>query len=338
MKLALPRVVLSRSLSPKQKLILKWASVPLFYLLCLLVFVRVTFPYRALKARLVAEFNARSKERMLEIGELSGSGMFGIEAERVRLVPVASGAGGVAALSFDSATISASALSALIGNISVAYDLEVGGGEIEGSFFQNDEGAELEIQSSAVDISGLSVLADMIGLPMGGVLGGEAELKLPQGKMSEAEGKFSFNIADLSVGDGKAKVRNTIALPKIRAGTLVLDAQVEKGRMDLKELSASGPDLDFKAEGKVRLREPFDKSVVDVDAGFQFKEAYTTQSDLTKSIFGSPDGKVPGLFDMDPNVRKAKDEKGYYRWRVSGLLAKPSFRPVQPKSTSTKKD
>jgi len=335
MKLVFPRKI---TLTAKQKLILKWASVPIFYLFCLLIFVRVTFPYRALKARLVAEFNARSKERVLEIEDLSGAGMFGIEAERVRLVPIAVGATGVAALSFDSATVSVSPFSALIGNVGVAYDLEVGGGEIQGSFFQNDDVAELEIQSSAVDISGLSVLADMIGLPLGGVLGGEAELRLPQGKMSEAEGKFAFNISDLTVGDGKAKVRNTIALPKIRAGTLVLDAQVEKGRMDLKELSAQGQDLDFKAEGKVRLREPFDKSVVDVDAGFQFKEAYTAQSDLTKSIFGSPDGKVPGLFDMDPNVRKAKDEKGYYRWRVSGLLAKPGFRPVQPKSGPAKKD
>jgi type II secretion system protein N len=321
------------TLTPKQKLILKWASVPVLYLLCLLVFVRVTFPYGALKARLIAEFNARSKERMLEIKDLSGAGLFGIEAEGVRLVPITRDASAVAGLAFDSATVSVAPLSALIGNIGVDYHLEVGGGEIQGSFFQNDEAAEFELTSDAVDISGLSVLADMIGLPLGGTLGGDVELKLPQGKMSEAEGKFAFNISDLTVGDGKAKVRNTIALPKINAGNLVLDAKVEKGRMDVSELSAQGPDLDFKAEGKVRLREPFDKSVVDVDAGFQFKEAYTSQSDLTKSIFGSPDGKVPGLFDMDPNVRKAKDDKGYYRWRVSGLLAKPSFRPVQPKAT-----
>jgi type II secretion system protein N len=316
------------TLTPKQIAILKWSSVPLFYLGSLLFFVRFTFPYDALKARLVSEFNARSKERVLEIKDLSGAGMFGIEAEGVRLIPVAEDSSGVAALSFDSATVSVSPWSAIIGNVGVSYALEVGGGLIEGSFFQNDEVAEVEVEAEAVEISGLSVLADMLGLPLGGTLGGQAALTLPQGKMSDAEGKFLFSIADLTVGDGKAKVRNTIALPKIRAGDLKLDALVEKGRMDLKELSAHGPDLELTAGGKVRLREPFDKSVVDVDAGFQFKEAYTGQSELTRSIFGSADGKVPGLFDMDPSVRKAKDEKGYYRWRVSGLLAKPNFRPT----------
>jgi type II secretion system protein N len=315
-------------MTPKQKLILRWASVPVLYIVCLVVFVRVTFPYDALKARLISEFNARSKERVLEIKDLSGAGIFGIEAEGVRLIPAAKDASGVASLAFDEAVVSVSPWSALIGNVGVSYSLKVGGGDIQGTFYQNDEAAELEVSVETVDISGLTVLADMLGLPLGGVLGGQAELKLPQGKMSEAEGQFAFTISELTVGDGKAKVRNTIALPKIRAGDLKLEAKVEKGRMDLKEFSAHGPDLELLAEGKVRLREPFDKSVVDVDAGFQFKEAYTTQSDLTRSIFGSPDGKVPGLFDMDPSVRKAKDEKGYYSWRVSGLLAKPSFRPT----------
>jgi hypothetical protein len=70
---------------------------------------------------------------------------------------------------------------------------------------------------------------------------------------------------------------------------------------------------------------------------FKFKDAYTTKSELTKSLFGSPDSKVPALFDMDPMVRKAKGEDGFYRWRVTGLLANPSFRPNSPAREPGKK-
>lgn len=320
------------NLTAKQLTILRWVSVPCLYLLCLLVFVRLTFPYDALKSRLVTEFNARNKERVLQVSDLSGYGFFGVTAEGVHLVPTSGPGTGIASLSFDRASIGFSPLSALFGHVSVDYDLEIGGGTVEGSFSQDEETAELEVKGEDVDISNVSVLGDMIGLPLGGSLSGDVELILPKGKMAEGVGKFRFTIDKLAVGDGKAKVRNTIALPKIDAGTLTFEADVKEGRLDIGELSAKGKDLEFGASGKIRLREPFDRSIVDVEASFQFKEKYTTQSDMTKSIFGSPDGKVPGLFDMDPTVRRAKDDKGFYTWRVSGLLTKPSFRP-SPKSS-----
>jgi hypothetical protein len=98
--------------------------------------------------------------------------------------------------------------------------------------------------------------------------------------------------------------------------------------MEVSEFSANGTDFELSGEGRVRLREPFDKSALDLELGFKFKEAYVTKSDMTKSIFGSPDGKVPGLFEMDPQVRSSKASDGYYRWRVAGLLAHPNFRPA----------
>lgn len=327
---ALPKLAIH--LSPKQLTILRWVAVPCLYLICLLIFVRLTFPYDALKSRLVTEFNARNKERILQVSELSGYGFFGVTAEGVKLVPTSGPGTGIASLSFDRASIGFSPLSALFGNVNVDYDLEIGGGSVEGSFVQDEEQAELEVSGEDVDISQVSVLGDMIGLPLGGTMSGEVELVLPKGKVAEGVGKFVFSIESLTVGDGKAKVRNTIALPKIDAGKLMFEADVKEGRLEISELSAKGKDLEFGANGKIRLREPFDRSIVDVEASFQFKERYTTQSDVTKSIFGSPDGKVPGLFDMDPTVRRAKDDKGFYTWRVSGLLTKPSFRP-SPKSS-----
>lgn len=233
-----------------------------------------------------------------------------------------------AALHFDTIDVGISLLSYLIGNLNVSFDAEVGGGTIEGSFFQNEQVAKVMIDGESVDISELTLLGKAVGLPLGGALTGHVELELPERSMSKAIGAIEITIAELTVGDGKAKVRNTIALPRLDAGTLNLKAKATDGKLDLETFGADGPDFEMTSEGKVRLRQPFDKSLADIEVAFRFKDAYKNKSDMTKSLFGSSDSKVPGLFDMDPTVRRAKDAEGFYRWKVTGLITSPAFRPA----------
>src|SRR5690606_10815010 len=243
------------------------------------------------------------KERTLSIEELSGSGLFGVQAEGVTLQDRASGATAESApdepadsaageaegavgkdagetkakakakpkpkqrresLHFDSIDIGFSLLSYIIGNLKVSFDAEVGGGTIEGSFFQNELVAKLSVEGQDVDISELTLLGKAVGLPLGGALSGHVELELPERSMSKAAGAFELTIADLTVGDGKAKVRNTSALPRLNAGTLKRKAKATDGKLDLETFGADGPDFEMKSEGKVRLRQPFDKSLADI--------------------------------------------------------------------------
>jgi len=342
-----------RALSQRERKILVWVGIPLSYFFFLFVFVRLTFPYDTLKERILSEFNAAERQRTLSIEDLSGSGIFGIEAEGVTLEETTTGAPGDevaeaepadaakpgeagekrkkpkrAALHFDSIDVGVSLLAYVVGNLSVSFDAEVGGGTIEGSFYQSDTVAKVLVDSQTVDISELTLLGKVVGLPLGGALSGHVELELPERSMSKAIGVFELNIADLTVGDGKAKVRNTIALPKLDAGALSLKAKATDGKLDIETFGADGPDFEMKSEGKVRLRQPFDKSLADLEVAFRFKDAYKNKSDMTKSLFGAPDSKVPGLFDMDPTVRRAKDDEGFYRWKVSGLITSPAFRPA----------
>ena len=77
--------------------IAKWIGYPLFYLLCLLLFIYATFPFDMLKNRIIAEF-ARNQQRRataanvqpmrLEIGELDGYWFSGIEIKNARLINV----------------------------------------------------------------------------------------------------------------------------------------------------------------------------------------------------------------------------------------------------------
>lgn len=325
-----PRVLASPFLARRW---VRYSLFGLFYFFCFFVFVRLTFPYGALKDRIVAEYNGSQKERRISIEEMGGHFLFGVKASGVSLVDLAPPMPGAPEqekkkpLEIENLRVSPSLFSYLLGSTVVHFSADLGGGELNGTFEQSEEEAKIVLHGEEIELGGLTLLESIVGLPMTGVLSVDSEILLPERKAQKAEGKFELTITELSIGDGKAKIRNTIALPKLNAGELKLNAKVTAGRMEVTEFSANGTDFDLNGEGRIRLREPFDKSALDLELGFKFKDAYVNKSDMTKTIFGSPDGKVPGLFEMDPQVRSSKAADGYYRWRVGGLLAHPSFRP-----------
>jgi type II secretion system protein N len=344
--------------NPRLRRILPWVLYPLFYLFAFVVFVRLTFPYERIKDRVLATFSASQKQpgKRLEIDELGGYGIFGIEATGVRLitdppggqVPVTTtdtdkDAAGAKTdrpkpkvLAFDSVQVSVAVLRQLFGTMFVTYSAEIGGGEIEGTFLQDSERAEIDVEAQDVNVTGQSFLEDLAGLPLEGVLKGTARLTLPEGKMKSAEGTIDMSIESLAVGDGKAKIRDTIALPRLEAGNLNLNAEVVEGRLTLKELASQGKDFELNADGSMRLRDPFDGSIADLNVAFKFTDAYKTKNDITKGLFGDPGSKVPGLFDMDPKIRRARGEDGFYRWRVTGPFSHLNFRPASKGAAAPK--
>jgi type II secretion system protein N len=148
---------------------------------------------------------------------------------------------------------------------------------------------------------------------------------MPEEKLAKADGKISLKVTDLSAGDGKAKIRDTIALPRLEAGELALEAEAKTGNLKITNFSANGPDLKLESDGTLRLRDPYDTSLLSLNISFKFQDRYTNKSDLTKSLFGS--GSMPGLFDLDPKMKHAKRADGSYGWRASGALARLNFTP-----------
>lgn len=330
------------SLSPRARRALRLAGYPLFYVFCLVIFARLTFPYDRVKNRIVAEFDARQNgptPKRLEIEDVSGYWLFGVEAEGVRLIsppvpkPRAASSGSnekkpkESVLSIDSLYGSVSLLKLIFGTTDVDFGLNLGEGEVEGTFVKSSDMSELSVDLSDVAVAGLAPLEDIVELPMAGTLAGHIELVMPEGKLQDADGKLDLTIDDLEVGNGKAKIRDTIALPKLRAGTLTLSAEAVQGKLDLKEFSANGPDFQLQSDGSLRLRDPFAASQADIRLSFKFKDGYKNKNDITRGLFGAPDSKVPGLFDLDPKIKRAKGSDGFYGWRVSGQVAKLNFQP-----------
>jgi type II secretion system protein N len=336
-------------MSPRLRSALIYAGFSSFYSLALLVFCIVTFPYERLRDRLVDEFNARQTgpdALRLELDELSAYSLGGLEAEGVRLisapkVTAASMTPGAApaapsVLAVDSAHARVSLLGLLFGSLDLSFGAEAFGGVISGTTSESDGAREVELTLEDLSLARAPLLADAIGLPLDGTVQGTLELLLPEGKLAKADGSVSLDIVGLSAGDGVAKIRETIALPKVEAGDLKVVGDISEGQLKFTDFSAKGPDLELVAEGNMRLRDPLPTSLLSLTARFRFTERYRNKNDLTRALLGAPGSTAPALFDLDPKNKRAKRPDGFYGYRVSGALSTPTFVPSAVSGTPAK--
>jgi len=303
-----------------------------FYWFMLLVFFYFTFPYARLRDRLVHDFNARQtgpEAVRLEVDSISSYWLSGVEADGMRLIsppPPSTEPGGkpqkpkVTGVEKAHARLSIFAL--LLGRRVVTFGAEAFGGAVDGSITDSDVERVLDVEIDGLDLGQTPFLAGLLGLPVSGKLSGTANLVTPEARLSKAEGKVSFKLAGLSVGDGKAKIRDIIALPKLDVGDLTLESEVKSGQVTVTELAASGPDLQLSAQGTIRLRDVPEQSLMSLTAEFKFTDHYTNKDDMTRALFGPS-----GAFDLDSKNRRAKRADGFYGWRVSGTLNNPVFFP-----------
>jgi len=325
--------------SPRVKRAVGFAVYPLLYLVLLLAFARLTFPYERLKERLTSEFNSAQgpKGMRLRIDSLEGHWVSGVVARGVRLTlapktgtsttPSSEEPRTPATMVVDTARLSVSLLGLLIGSTDLGFELEIGTGTIEGRASSSSSEQSLEVTIDSVPLSQLPMFVDLVGLPLKGMLNGELELVLPERSAQKGEGQLTLTLTGVAAGDGKAKILNTIALPELKVGSVNLRAAVTEGRVKVDALTAKGSDFEMAGDGLIRLRDPLTTSSLDLGVHFKFLDAYKGKSDVTRGLFGTPGSTVPGLFEMNDKVRRSKREDGFYGWRVMGSLQHPLFEP-----------
>jgi type II secretion system protein N len=337
-------------LTPRAQKAVRIAGYAAFYVFSLMIFAYLTFPYDRLKERIIDEFHARQTgpdAMKLEIDSLDGYYLSGVEAEGIRLIstgkassadvpeegaaPAAVSAETVPAkpsvLSIESAHARVGLLPLLVGSIRLSFGAEAFGGSVSGSTSESDGARRISVELEELALGQATLLSDAVGLPLAGTLNGKLELSLPENKLAKAEGTVSMKMEGLSAGDGKAKIRDTIALPKVEAGDLTFEGESTDGQLKVNNFSASGPDLELATEGSVRLRDPMQSSLLNLTARFRFTDRYMGKNEMTRGLFGSPGSSVPGLFDLDPKNKRAKRADGFYGWRVTGSLTRPQFVP-----------
>lgn len=303
-----------------------------FFFVAFLFCVSWTFPYDKLKERLVSSFNAQqrasSSQQELQIDELDSSFITGVKATGVHLLmaPVEPGKPPVE-LKLDEVRGRISLLSLLVGNKDVAFKIKAFDGVIDGDFVDKGKERIIKVEFDGVDVGKLDMISQQLGVPLEGKLFGQVDLRLPEGKASKGSGTVNLEIRDLAVGDGKAKIKGLLELPKLTIGALKFDAEAKEGILKVSKFGAGGKDVELSGEGRIQMRELANDSGLDMSVKFKVNDGYRGKNDKTKSLFGSPGSSIPPLFELDPTVKRAKTPEGFYAFQVRGQLGKPQFLP-----------
>ncbi len=319
------------------KRILPFLGYGFFYLFVFFLGCYLSFPYARLKDRLIAEFAAEQKGKLtsqkLEIDELEPYWFTGIKARGVRLSiantpKMGEVDNGPTVIEYEELRLRVSVLSRLIGKTKVSFYARAFGGEFEGTFSDSSTERHLDCELRDIAVGRLTFLTDLVGLPMYGSLRGKVDLTFPEKRASKAEGSLNLVISDLAVGDGVAKIKGTLALPKIQVGELAMEAEVKEGLVKVNKLGAAGKDLEFAADGTIKLKDQPTESVSDVYLRFKLSDNYRTRNDVTKSLFGAPGSNAPALFELaDARIKQSKRQDGFYGWHMMGLVNSGRFEP-----------
>jgi type II secretion system protein N len=310
---------------------------PLFYVVCLAVFLPLAFPYERLRERIVASFNATqvagvggaAGQQELQIDDMSGYWLTGVRMKGVKLLTAVAEAGKAPSeMAIDEATFRYSVLPMLIGNSSLGFDVLAFGGEASGSYAEQGKVRAVEVTLDAIDLGQVAPLVQLLGVPIGGKLGGSIRLTMPEGKASKGAGTVALEAGDVWVGDGKAKLKGALALPKIEVGGVTFSAEAKDGVLKIGKLVAGGKDVELQGDGRIVMRDMATDSLCDAQVRFKINDAYKAKSDMTKTLFGAPGSTASGLFELaDARIRQSKRGDGYYAWNVRGPLGSPEFVP-----------
>jgi type II secretion system protein N len=333
----LPKLSL-KALPPRARVALRWSGYVAAYLTVLMLFFYITFPFGHLKQRIIAAYASTqggASPGRLEIDDLTWSFAFpGVVAKGIRMVSLNPTVGAATpdtkprVISLEEVSAHVSPLKWLFGTKDISFGADGMGGEVAGNVVISSKGREYTIELHDVSPGQLPTIAETVGLPMKGTVNGEMQITLPEEKAVLAQGHVDLTIQDLEIGDGKAKIRDTIAIPTVQVGTLEIKATITSGQLKIEKLAANGSDLELEGEGKIRLRDKIQQSGVEILVRFGFTDKYRTKSDLTKAIFGDPKSSVPGLFDMDPTMKRAKQSDGSYNFNVTGSFDKLRYTPT----------
>jgi type II secretion system protein N len=301
---------------------------PVFYVVSLLVCASFTFPYDKLRERVVATFNAQQRatggQQELQIDEMSGYWLSGVRVKGVRLLTAPKEAGQPPErIEIDEATVRYAILPMLIGHSDIGFDVYAFGGEASGSYEVHGKDKSIDVNLDSIDLGKVDALVALLGVPLQGKLAGAIHLSMPEGKASKGSGTVSLEATEVSVGDGKAKIKGMLALPRVDVGTLTIGADAKDGILKITKLVAGGRDLELQGDGRVNMRELATDSICDAQVRFKINDAYRNKSELAKSIFGAPGSTAPPTIEMlVPQVKQAKRPDGFYGFFLRGTLGR----------------
>ncbi len=309
-------------LSEKKTKIIKWIGYPAFAMVCLMLSLVWTFPFNQLKGKISKQLEDNYDIRV-EMDLLSSSLPLGVKASNITFFPkTEETSSGFLPLNLASLEINVGLFALVTGNLNVALDAEVFGGEISGDF-QIDQAANRYV----IDLTADELAFDKIGflkqqykeLPFKGKANLRSEMDLHFNKIADSSGYLTLDIDNAVVGPG----RYGIDVPGIRLGKLTSRFTIEKGKLEVTTFEQREGDILSDMMGNISLNKNIGNSRLNLDYRFKIQDG------LKNTLEQDPLAKT-ALSQLD----KSKGSDEYYYQTIRGTLGHP--RPVNGKASQVK--
>jgi type II secretion system protein N len=320
-----------------QRRLLQVGLHALLFLVALVVFVYVAFPWdRA--TRYAEAALAKQLDMDVRIGALGPSWLTGLEIRDVTLrTRKPDRQGHLRSFHADRVVVRASWGTLFGGDVDLDFTADMMGGHIDGQIYRTAQDTRLVARLAEVSPDEVSLLREMIGLPIKGRMTGAVDLTLRDHKFSKAAGTVEFVARDVVVGDGKAKLKlkvkpqyaelqefldrddQGVAIPPMKVGTFTFKMRVAHGSARVTQLAASSDHIEIKGEGEVVLADPVTASTSRVYVMYKFSDAYENLDSETRSMMEN--------MRSSPNYRRALRPDGFFGFCLSGVL-RERVRPI----------
>jgi type II secretion system protein N len=301
--------------SPRRQMALLIVFGVVCFLLCLLI----TFPYDALKERLVAEASENGLYLRLESVQ---PGFFSVNASNLQLSKKLDD---VDAKPSDPLKVSSISLSPSFFPLGLGFDAHLLSGEVSGAI---GNGSESRVKLNVTDLN----LADpsfeaITGVKATGKLGGTVDFRvptetLPGGQSSAAmnfahtQGTASFHGEQIAIEGGSITIpfgggMVPFDLPAASLGNLVLLLKVDNGAGTFQQFSLSGGDFQVNGSGTLRVDRQLPYSDLNLDLKLK------AEADFQKRL-----GLLGSGLTMLP---QDSSQPGWRTARMLGKLGSPQF-------------
>lgn len=206
----------------------------------------------------------------------------------------------------------ASIFSLIFGRPNVSFDIEIGKGEISGSFRQTDEILDVRADIDDLDLGAVKIVFERLGLKLTSRIGGHVELKIDRQRAIRSSGKITLAPVDFRISQSEFKLNDlSLPLPDLvlsrgRESNIKLD--IGKGAVTIESFKLAGEDLNLDLTGKIFLASTIDNCRLNLSGLF------TLQKKLSDAL--------PFLFI----VEQQKQPDGSYPLTLTGRLAKPAMK------------
>jgi type II secretion system protein N len=214
-------------------------------------------------------------------------------------------------------------LSTMFGRPSYSFKAHALSGVVSGHAAGNNDETKVKVEVEKLVLNNApGIQQAMGGLPLDGTVSGKLDVQVPKNLLANANGTIDVDIADLAIGDGKAKltVPNDpflsagLTFPRIRLGRLQGQIVIDKGRARFEGVRVHSADADATLEGYVELHDPIGTSQMHAYLKFRPSEALLKREPTVELL-------------NNALTATARRNDGYIGIQLTGPLASIFFLP-----------